>query len=83
MRDSVPSPRYSAICNVLRQWKTLLIPTLESTDSMISRKGIIIISERGVTLCAYQYYAPPPLLGIGVGLGRGFTTELRPRGGGY
>ena len=27
MRDSVPSPRYSAICNVLRQWKTSLIPT--------------------------------------------------------
>ena len=27
MRDNVPSPRYSAICNVLRQWKTSLIPT--------------------------------------------------------
>ena len=27
MHDSVPSPRYSAICNVLRQWKTSLIPT--------------------------------------------------------
>ena len=27
MRDSVPSPRYSPVCNVLRQWKTLLIPT--------------------------------------------------------
>ena len=27
MRDSVPSPRYSPICNVLRQWKTSLIPT--------------------------------------------------------
>ena len=42
MRDSVPSPRYSAICNVLREWKTSLIPTyrvyrlydIESTDSM-------------------------------------------------
>ena len=33
MGDSVSSPRYSAICNVLRQWKTSLIPTLESTDS--------------------------------------------------
>ena len=29
MRDSVHSPRYSAICNVLRQWKTSLIPTLK------------------------------------------------------
>ena len=27
MRDSVPSPRYSAVCNVLRQWNTSLIPT--------------------------------------------------------
>ena len=27
MRDSVPTPRYSPICNVLRQWKPLLIPT--------------------------------------------------------
>ena len=27
LRDSVPSPRYSPVCNVLRQWKTSLIPT--------------------------------------------------------
>ena len=27
MRDSVPNPRYSPVCNVLRQWKTSLIPT--------------------------------------------------------
>ena len=27
MRDSVPSLRYSPVCNVLRQWKTSLIPT--------------------------------------------------------
>ena len=26
MRESVPSARYSSICNVLRQWKTSLIP---------------------------------------------------------
>ena len=49
MRDSLPSARYSPVCNVLRQWKTSLIltqPVLnfiahsgelisESTDSMI------------------------------------------------
>ena len=34
MRDSLPSARYSPVCNVLRQWKTSLIP-IESTDSMI------------------------------------------------
>ena len=27
MRDSVPSARYSSVCNVLRQWSILLIPT--------------------------------------------------------
>ena len=27
MHDSVPSPSYSPVCNVLRQWKTSLIPT--------------------------------------------------------
>ena len=27
MRDSVPSPRYSPVCNVLRRWKTSLILT--------------------------------------------------------
>ena len=46
MRDSVPSARYSSVCNVLRQWNISLIPTyslptLLSTDSMI----IIILSS--------------------------------------
>ena len=27
MRDSVPSASYSSVCNVLRQWSILLIPT--------------------------------------------------------
>ena len=27
MRDSVPSTRYSSICNVLRLWRIWLIPT--------------------------------------------------------
>ena len=27
MRDSVPSARYSSVCNVLRQWRIWLIPT--------------------------------------------------------
>ena len=27
MRDSVPSVRYSSVCNVLRQWSISLIPT--------------------------------------------------------
>ena len=35
MRDSVPSARYSPICNVLRQWKTSLISIYRVCDSMI------------------------------------------------
>ena len=27
MLDSVPSARYSSVCNVLRQWRIWLIPT--------------------------------------------------------
>ena len=44
MRDSVPSARYSPVCNVLRQWKTSLI--IESVDS-ISK------DERGFPLTQY------------------------------
>ena len=44
MRDSVPSVRYSCVCNVLRLRRIGLIPILiESTDFMISntkRKGL-------------------------------------------
>ena len=39
MRDSVPSARYSPVCNVLRQWKTsLMILILQWTyrDSVLS-----------------------------------------------
>ena len=41
MRESVPTARYSPVCNVLRQWKTSLILTYrvyrlyDNTDSMI------------------------------------------------
>ena len=36
MRESVPTARYSPVCNVLRQWKTSLILTyiIESVDSI-------------------------------------------------
>ena len=37
MRDSLPSARYSPICNVLRQWKTSLIPIYRLYDSIIIR----------------------------------------------
>ena len=37
MRESVPTARYSSVCNVLRQWKTSLI-LIESIDSMIKNE---------------------------------------------
>ena len=38
MRDSVPSPRYSPVCNVLRQWKTSLILTYRAGVSKLFAK---------------------------------------------
>ena len=51
MRDSVPSARYSHICNVSRQWKTSLIPTYRVYRLYdIFRIGVyevIIVDPRG------------------------------------
>ena len=38
MRESIPTARYSPVCNVLRQWKTSSSLLIESTDSMIILK---------------------------------------------
>ena len=52
MRDSVPSARYSPVCNVLRQWKTSLIPTYRVYDSMFlilrDRKNIFLKMNKEV-----------------------------------
>ena len=52
MCDSVPSARYSSVCNVLRQWRIWLIPTyrvgIESTDSMINTR---LSTSGGYVLC--------------------------------
>ena len=60
MRDSVPSARYSPVCNVLRQWKTSLIPTYRVASSS-PRSSLLIIEsvdsiskdERGFPLTQY------------------------------
>ena len=39
MRESVPTARYSPVCNVLRQWKTSLILIIESVDSISKDEG--------------------------------------------
>ena len=45
IRDSVPSPRYSPVCNVLRQWKTSLIPTYRSRPIIICElQGCLVMN---------------------------------------
>ena len=43
MRDSVPSTRYSSVCNVLRQWQSRSSLLIESTDSMIYSSILLYI----------------------------------------
>ena len=46
MRDSVPSARYSSVCNVLRQWRIWLIPTYR----VYRLYDIIIYMEKKIAL---------------------------------
>ena len=50
MRDNVPSPRYSPVCNVLRQWKTSLIPTYR-----VYRLYDMLYMYEGTITYAYNY----------------------------
>ena len=55
MRDSVPSARYSSVCNVLRQWRISLIPTYRVYrlyDRISVFQSIAIIVPR-VIICAF------------------------------
>ena len=45
MRVSVPSPRYSPVCNVLHQWKPRSSLLIESTDSMILLFLLLLILQ--------------------------------------
>ena len=56
MRDSVPSPRYSAVCNVLRQWKTSLIPTYR-VYRLYDKEVICSDNEKAVNLLYIQIKA--------------------------
>ena len=56
MRDSVPSARYSSVCNVLRQWRTWLILIIESTDSMITFGNLASFPSYVFLPCAYDIY---------------------------
>ena len=45
MRESVPTARYSPVCNVLRQWKTSLIPTYRVLPSLLNYPNFPYIIE--------------------------------------
>ena len=47
MRESVPTARYSPVCNVLRQWKTSLILTYRVYRLYDKTPEIPICKERG------------------------------------
>ena len=49
MRDSVPSARYSSVCNVLRQWSILLIPTYRVYRLYYDLSHIFEIIEQVIT----------------------------------
>ena len=42
MRESVPTARYSTVCNVLRQWKNLLILTYSIDTNLTERDWKLI-----------------------------------------
>ena len=46
MRDSVPSTRYSNVCNVLRQWNISLIPTYR-VYRLYNDSEIIVLTRWG------------------------------------
>ena len=54
MRDSVPSTRYSSVCNVLRQWNIPLIPTYRVYRLYDSKACIYIYT----TACLYMLSLP-------------------------
>ena len=61
MRESVPTAKYSPVCNVLRQWKTSLILTYRvyrlydsSSSSFLFSSGPIAIVSYLLTL-VYMY----------------------------
>ena len=56
MRDGVPSASYSSVCNVLRQWNISLIPTYESTDSMIHTVSLFCFCYFVNTLYLHLFY---------------------------
>ena len=52
MCDSVPSARYSPVCNVLRQWKTSLIPTYRVYQLYDKKIKLTKMNGIGVGSCA-------------------------------
>ena len=71
MRDSVPSARYSPVCNVLHQWKTSLIPTYR-VYRLYDTLLVLIVFRVGFKLaillcgCKYMYILVFLLFGINV-----------------
>ena len=57
MRDSVPNPRHSPVCNVLHQWKTSLIPTYRVYRLYDRVYGLCYYLLLDIHAYAYTYYS--------------------------
>ena len=60
MRDSVPSARYSSVCNVLRLWSILLIPTYRVYrlyDTTVYTAWIYFPTKKLTPKCTYTAIA--------------------------
>ena len=55
MRDSVPSPRYSPVCNVLRQWNTSLIPTYR-VYRLYDTKNVLVMIQYNEKLIIATFF---------------------------
>ena len=68
MRDSVPSTRYSSVCNVLNQWRIWLIPTYrvyqlyDNISVWHNYPHSELVVKRGSPSCRGYSVQPSPLL---------------------
>ena len=56
MRESVPTARYSPVCNVLRQWKTSLILTHRAMTRTLFHSVALLYTWDPIPLCCIAIY---------------------------
>ena len=87
MRDSVPSVRYSSVCNVLRQWSISLMPTYRVYrlyDTVYQPRmghyivwAIYVPGKTWYRLCTNKIHFLPRNHSCFIGQAKGFLTKAR------